>query len=976
MVLSGTLMQTSPSGPPLPAQPAAADVLQTLLAVSLTGVILFRPVYDPAAPAELIDLAYVQLNPAAQRMLRLPECPADSFRTLYPHTGETGVFAFYRDTFLSGQAGRYDLNYSHDGLDNYFQLAAQRCGDVLVVSFTDTADQPRTAVEEALRQSQAREQQARRQLEQLNQELEARVFERTQALGRAQAEAVAAAQRLLRVTESLPSTSFTADQSGHVLYISPQWYAYTGMAPGAPIGEVWPRLIHPDDLPAVAREYGAALAEGRPWGYEFRLRGADGQYRWFASQGVPEPLAEAEAAGRLRQWFGSNLDIHDLKQAQQAQQMQEQLLSSILTALPADVVTFEGEALRYTFFNEALQRRVAGRAVLGGTLDELFPEAAAQGYPDLLRQVLRTAAPYRAHEAPTYVQDPRTGEREETFLDLTYLPLRHGQEPPHGVLGFAVDVTERVRARQQAEALQAQLLAAAQRQTHEREGFYQVFEQTPALIQFLRSPSHRIEYVNPAYQRLFAGRPLVGLDLADALPEVRAQGFIDLMDRVYQTGETYSGMDVAFVLPPFDGQPARTGVFSFTYQAYQENGQTAGISVFAFEVTEQVLARRQREELQLRQQELFEQAPVAMGVFSGPDYVVEVCNPRLEALWGRAAAEVLHRPVFEVMPMFRDQGLRELLDAVRTTGIPYVAHERLVQVLQQGTRTGLYLDFVYQPLRDAQGRITAVAAMVIDVSEQVAARRHLADANAGLSAANRQLLRTNADLDTFVYTASHDLKQPIANIEGLLHALREELPAAVLQSDDVTPMLDRMQRAVERFHLTIAQLTDVSRLQQADTHPAETVDLITLVEDVRQDLAADLAAAGASLTVDVVACPSMLFAAKHLRSIVYNLLSNAVKYRHPARPPVVHLRCHSTPTAAILEVTDNGLGLNEAQQARLYGMFQRLHDHVEGSGIGLYMVKRIVENAGGTIAVRSQPGTGTTFTVTLPAPAPAPESGP
>ena len=162
-------MQTPPSGPS-PAQPAA-DVLQILLAVSLTGVILFRPVYDLTAPAELIDLAYVHLNPAAQRMLRLPECPADSFLTLYPHTGETGVFAFYRDTLLSGQAGRYDLNYSHDGLDNYFQLAAQRCGDVLVVSFTDTADHGRSAVEIALRESQAGEQLARADAERQRREL-------------------------------------------------------------------------------------------------------------------------------------------------------------------------------------------------------------------------------------------------------------------------------------------------------------------------------------------------------------------------------------------------------------------------------------------------------------------------------------------------------------------------------------------------------------------------------------------------------------------------------------------------------------------------------------------------------------------------------------------------------------------------------------------------------------------------------------
>jgi signal transduction histidine kinase len=120
--------------------------------------------------------------------------------------------------------------------------------------------------------------------------------------------------------------------------------------------------------------------------------------------------------------------------------------------------------------------------------------------------------------------------------------------------------------------------------------------------------------------------------------------------------------------------------------------------------------------------------------------------------------------------------------------------------------------------------------------------------------------------------------------------------------------------------------------------------------------------------VDAAACPTIFFAPLHLRSIVYNLLSNAVKYQRPDCPPDVHLRCRRTLGAVVLEVQDNGLGLSEDQQGQLFGMFQRLHDHVEGSGIGLYMVKRMVENAGGTIAVQSQLGVGSTFTITLPAP--------
>ncbi|GAB2785831.1 hypothetical protein GCM10027175_25470 [Hymenobacter latericoloratus] len=74
-----------------------------------------------------------------------------------------------------------------------------------------------------------------------------------------------------------------------------------------------------------------------------------------------------------------------------------------------------------------------------------------------------------------------------------------------------------------------------------------------------------------------------------------------------------------------------------------------------------------------------------------------------------------------------------------------------------------------------------------------------------------------------------------------------------------------------------------------------------------------------------------------------------------------------TPQAVVLTVQDNGLGLSELQQRQLYGLFQRLHTHVEGTGVGLYIVKRLIENAGGSIAVQSEVGVGTTFTVTFPA---------
>ena len=984
-------MPTTPAAPTIPPHSLPADVLSAVLAVSLTGVIVFRPFGSPDQPEALIDMAYVHLNPAAQRMLRLPECPAESFLTLYPHARETGILAFYLDTFRAGTPGRYDVNYHHDGLDSFFQLAAQASGELLVVSFTDTAEHQPDAVVAALQASQAREQATRAEVE-------------TQRA------------HLQEVLMQLPAQVATHRGPAHVFeLVNPRYQQlFPGrVIQGRPVREALPELagqqyfelfdqVYQTGSPFYAAEMevrvdfdGTGKLELRYFDVFFQaLR--DGQGRIdgvlnFAYDVTPQVAARRQAERDYAQVQRLNEELRQLNEElesrvadrtaalaihmeearlAQAEAEHQQQLYEVFEQAPVSIAILRGP--RYVFeLANPLTSKLLNRPIgelLGKGLFEAVPEAAGLGFEQLLDGVQQTGIPYVAYESPSQIQ--RDGQVETMYWNFLYQPLRDHNGQITGIITVASDATDQVLARQRNEGLQAELLALREHQLRERETFYQIFEQTPAMIVLLRGPEHRIDFYNAAYQQLFPGRELRGRPVAEMAPETASQGFVALLDDVYNTGTTHFGTELPLVVEQPDGQPPKIHYFNFTYQRFEEDGQPAGISVFAYDVAEQVLARQERDTQRQRQQELFEQVPVAMGVFAGPNYVVEVCNPRLEALWGRAAAEVLHRPVFEAMPVFRDQGLLELLDTVRATGTPYVAHERLVQVLLHGHLTSLYLDFVYHPLRDARGNITAVAAVVIDVSEQVAARGHLAEANADLRAANVQLLRTNVDLDMFIYTASHDLKQPIANIEGLLNVLREELtaPAANQTAGLVPDLLDRMQQAVERFQLTITQLTDVSRLQQAQAQPTEVVDLAALVENVRRDLAPAMAAAKTRLTVDVAVRLTVVFAPKNLRSIIYNLLSNSVKYHDPARPSVVRLRAHATPTATVLEVKDNGLGLSPTQQGRLYGMFQRLHDHVEGSGIGLFMVKRIVENAGGTIVVQSGTGVGTTFTVTLPHP--------
>ncbi|RNI29126.1 chemotaxis protein CheB [Rufibacter latericius] len=244
----------------------------------------------------------------------------------------------------------------------------------------------------------------------------------------------------------------------------------------------------------------------------------------------------------------------------------------------------------------------------------------------------------------------------------------------------------------------------------------------------------------------------------------------------------------------------------------------------------------------------------------------------------------------------------------------------------------------------------------IDISD-------LKDTQLKLQDTNAHLLRVIDDLDNFVYTASHDLKAPIHNIEALLRELQVELPSEKSDLADVQQIMDMMQGAIERFKKTIGNLTEITKLQNDHSTDVSSIHLASLVEDVTLDLEPMIKAENAQLNVDVSKCPVLSFSEKNLRSIVYNLVSNAIKYRSPDREPVVSISCEQKDRFVVLTVQDNGLGLSPDQLENLFSMFQRFHDHVDGSGIGLYMVKKIMNNAGGKIEVESQVGEGTTFKV-------------
>ena len=244
-------------------------------------------------------------------------------------------------------------------------------------------------------------------------------------------------------------------------------------------------------------------------------------------------------------------------------------------------------------------------------------------------------------------------------------------------------------------------------------------------------------------------------------------------------------------------------------------------------------------------------------------------------------------------------------------------------------------------------------------------RGEVTEKNAQLTSANAQLTAANLDLDNFVYAASHDLKQPINNLTGLFEELRR---TATFHDPDEAQVMRLVQASLLELRTTITDLAAVVQEERPTGHHApETVHLADLVAEVTQALSREVHATQGRIGTDVAALPELLYVRSNLRTILLNLLGNALKYRHPDRCPWVQVRAYCEAGCPVLEVQDNGLGIDlDRHGPELFHLFRRFHPEVAaGTGVGLFLVNRLVVAHGGRIEVASEAGTGTTFRLYL-----------
>lgn len=260
-------------------------------------------------------------------------------------------------------------------------------------------------------------------------------------------------------------------------------------------------------------------------------------------------------------------------------------------------------------------------------------------------------------------------------------------------------------------------------------------------------------------------------------------------------------------------------------------------------------------------------------------------------------------------------------------------------------------------LCDRSGQPACVTGVTLDVTESKQAEE-------ALTRQAQELARSNADLQQFAYVTSHDLQEPLRTITSFAQMISHRYSGQL--DADAEEFLAYIVAGAKRMKALIDALLAFSRVVHAEMTPFSRVNLDGAVHWALMNLRAVIEESGAS--VECADLPSVEADHVQLVQLFQNLISNAIKYAKPGRPPEVRISAVRKGGDWVIEVRDNGIGIEPQHAQRIFGVFKRLHGKdVPGTGIGLAICKRIVEKHGGHIWVESQPDQGSRFFFSLPA---------
>jgi PAS domain S-box-containing protein len=395
-----------------------------------------------------------------------------------------------------------------------------------------------------------------------------------------------------------------------------------------------------------------------------------------------------------------------------------------------------------------------------------------------------------------------------------------------------------------------------------------------------------------------------------------------------------------------------------------------GVLVVCTETTEQVLSEQHLRSAEARWRALFDQAPSFMCVLNGPEHRFEYANPRYHDLIGRS--DIIGRTVMNALPEVVQQGFVALLDRVYATGETYSATAAPVMLPTGSDGDPLeqrYVDFVYQPIRDAEGLVTGIFVEGSDVTDRVLTSTALADSEARFRALAEALRETDRRKDEFLAVLAHELRNPLAPVRNAARVLRAETADATMR-EWATTVIDRQIQAMSGL---LDDLLDVSRIKRGQiTLNKQRISLSSVVDASLEVSRPLIEARKHSLTISLPPEPLDLeIDPLRLSQVLSNLLTNAAKYMDVGGR--IEVRARVEDGDVCISVKDHGIGLAPESLTAIFEMFSQVKtalDRSEGGlGIGLALVRGLVALHGGRIEACSEGlGRGSEFRLWLPMP--------
>ncbi|HEV2354759.1 MAG TPA: ATP-binding protein, partial [Puia sp.] len=385
---------------------------------------------------------------------------------------------------------------------------------------------------------------------------------------------------------------------------------------------------------------------------------------------------------------------------------------------------------------------------------------------------------------------------------------------------------------------------------------------------------------------------------------------------------------------------------------------------------------------------VFMEAPVAIQILRGPDFVYELMNEHCARIMGLKREDVVGRTVEEVLPQAAEFGYIDLLRRVYEKGESHTANEMPYNFMREGQLIPGFVRFIYTPLRDEEGRVDRVLVTGEDISAQVMARRKIErdmiesrnftdKLEREVDARTRDLVIANKELESFNYVTSHDLQEPLRKIQMFIDRIKNDPGSATLFMEKINESAMRMRQLIESM-LAYSRLTNA-------VAATEMTDLNEIMAEVCRDY--DLVIEEKHAAIEIGELPTIIADPFQMKQLFSNLLANSLKFCDTTPVIIVKSTIVSDislvpagpreagdrlPTGrqsfAHIRFSDNGIGFEAEYSKKIFEIFQRLHgrNRYSGTGIGLSIVKKIVENHSGHIQAESGNGEGATFHIWLP----------